>query len=120
MDTVTKEKRGEIMSKIRGESGIERLPAFLRGFYLRKHPRGILGKPDFANKSKKIALFIDGCFWHFCPIHHRLPKTNKRFWRNKVNRNTVRDVLVTGRLMADDWIVVRVWEHNLKGGEQCR
>jgi len=50
------------MSRIRSESGIEIIPNRMRGLYLRKHPKNVFGKPDFGNKARKIALFIDGCF----------------------------------------------------------
>ena len=62
MDRFSKETRSRIMSRIRSESGIEIIPNRMRGLYLRKHPKNVFGKPDFGNKARKIALFIDGCF----------------------------------------------------------
>lgn len=112
MDTVSAEKRSEIMSHIRSESGIEQLPDSLKGMHLRKHPKGIIGHPDFANKLRRIAVFIDGCFWHGCPMHYRMPKSNVEFWRRKYLRNTARDVGNTRALLSDGWRVIRVWEHD--------
>lgn len=123
-DTVSREKRSEIMSKVRSKSGIENLPDGMRGLYLRKHPRGVFGKPDFGNKTRRIALFIDGCFWHGCPGHYREPKSNVGFWRNKLERNRARDGLVTEKLREEGWKIYRIWEHELerkkrkKGGKR--
>lgn len=113
MDTVSKEKRSEIMSRIRSESGIEILPESLRGLRLRKHPRGIFGRPDFGNKLRRIAIFIDGCFWHGCERHFRMPKSNMDFWARKIERNKRRDMLVNGELRANGWTVYRIWECQL-------
>jgi DNA mismatch endonuclease (patch repair protein) len=114
VDTVTRERRSEIMSRIRSESGIEILPQRLRGLYLRRHPRGVFGNPDFGNKTRRIAVFVDGCFWHGCPEHYREPKTNVDFWREKIRRNRERDESVSAVLRAMGWQVIRVWEHELK------
>lgn len=114
MDRVSKEKRSEIMSHIRSESGIEILPARFRGLYLRKHPKGIFGNPDFGNKARKIAVFMDGCFWHGCPECHREPKSNAEYWRAKIERNRKRDSEVNALLKSFGWKVIRIWEHELK------
>lgn len=113
-DIFTKEKRSEIMSRIKNQSTIEILPVQFRGLYLRKHPEGIEGRPDFGNKTRRIALFIDGCFWHGCPEHYRPPKSNRKYWIPKIRRNRVRDELVTRRLKSGGWTVIRIWEHGLK------
>jgi len=86
----------------------------MRGLYLRPHPKGVFGKPDFANKSRKIALFIDGCFWHKCPEHFKPPKSNAEFWSAKLSRNEERDAEVTQRLEVEGWQVIRIWECELK------
>lgn len=113
MDTVTKEKRSEIMSRIKSKSSIEVLPKTFNGMRLRKHP-AIFGKPDFGSKKKKIAVFIDGCFWHCCPKHHRMPKSNVGFWGEKFHRNKARDHKVNRELKKQGYSVVRIWEHDLK------
>lgn len=74
------------------------------------------GKPDFVFLSKRIAVFIDGCFWHKCPEHCRLPSSNVAYWVNKIDGNAKRDRHVTRELRKKGWIVIRFWEHDLKGG----
>jgi DNA mismatch endonuclease (patch repair protein) len=76
-------------------------------------PKGIYGSPDFANRGEKIALFVDGCFWHGCPKHYRKPATNSVFWKGKMTRNTARDKKVSAELRARGWRVIRVWEHSI-------
>ena len=113
MDNVSKKTRSYIMSRIRSKSGIEVLPLRFRGLYLRKHPAGVFGNPDFGNKTSKIALFIDGDFWHGNPRTFRMPKSNVTFWRDKITANRRRDRKVNRTLMADGWTVVRIWESDL-------
>jgi len=113
MDVFSKKKRSWIMSRIKSESGIEVLPERFRGFYLRKHQKGVFGRPDFANKTRKIALFIDGCFWHRCPRCYRRPKSNKKFWDRHIGKTVARDRKVTRGLKKAGWKVVRIWEHAL-------
>lgn len=73
----------------------------------------IIGKPDFVFTNKKIAVFIDGCFWHGCQIHCRLPATNVDYWENKIIKNKQRDRHVTKELKRRGWTVMRFWEHDL-------
>ena len=113
LDKFSKEIRSKIMSRIRSESGIEKLPKCMKGLYLRKHPSGIYGKPDFGNKKRKIVVFIDGCFWHKCPIHHKEPKSNRSYWTTKINKNVDRDKEVNSVLKKEGWKVIRIWEHDL-------
>jgi len=70
--------------------------------------------PDFVFKRHRVAIFVDGCFWHGCPKHGSTPKTNTDFWRKKLQRNKVRDVFVSRLLRNSDWKVVRLWEHDLR------
>lgn len=72
------------------------------------------GKPDFVFPAARAAVFVDGCFWHGCPIHGTLPKTNRRYWREKIARNIARDGIVSRRLRRRGWHVFRFWEHDLK------
>lgn len=68
-------------------------------------------RPDVVFARKRVAVFVDGCFWHSCPLHCRPPASNQSYWEPKLARNVLRDSLVA-RLLADDgWTVVRVWEH---------
>lgn len=73
----------------------------------------IFGKPDIIFPGNKIAVFVDGCFWHGCPDHLVKPKTNKKFWNNKIKKNIKRDKDVTARLTEEGWTVVRFWEHQI-------
>ena len=113
MDIVSTKRRSEIMAAIRSESGIERLPGKMSGLYLRKHPKNVFVRPDFGNKSKKMAIFIDGCFWHGCKKHYRTPKTNRKYWKDKIKQNMKRDMIVNERLAKDGWMVIRIWECQL-------
>ncbi len=115
MDRISREKRSEIMSRIRSrDTGPEmKLRKILMGTHLRFHPSGITGNPDFAHKGEKVAVFIDGCFWHGCPEHFRMPKSNIGFWEEKITRNRRRDMEVTRMLRGMGWIVVRIWEHDI-------
>ena len=68
-------------------------------------------KADIAFTRAKVAVFIDGCFWHGCPEHGTWPKANAAFWRDKINTNKKRDLDTNRRLEAKGWLVIRVWEH---------
>lgn len=81
----------------------------LRGYRV-NYPKAP-GKPDIAFPSKKIAIFVHGCFWHRCPhCELVLPKTNTEFWRNKFDRNIIRDVEKTRILKKERWKVKVFWE----------
>lgn len=113
MDKISRERRSYVMSRIRSVSSIEVLPREYEGLYLRRHPKGVFGRPDFGNKFRRIALFIDGCYWHHCPQHGTVPKTNASFWREKFRKNARRDRLVTAYLKKRGFRVIRIWEHEL-------
>lgn len=71
------------------------------------------GKPDFVFPKRKLAVFVDGCFWHGCPLHATSPKSNFAFWQTKFARNRARDRFVSRTLLAEGWQVLRIWEHEL-------
>jgi DNA mismatch endonuclease (patch repair protein) len=73
----------------------------------------IVGKPDFIFPKLKIALFIDGCFWHGCREHCRMPNSNQKYWVNKINKNKLRDKQVKKELKGKGWMVIRIWEHEI-------
>ena len=117
-DVFTQTKRSAVMSLIRshGNKATElRLIAVFRAHAITGWRRGsrITGKPDFVFPSVKIAVFVDGCFWHGCPKHGTRPKQNAEFWREKIARNRKRDRLVIRTLRGAGWQVVRIWEHAL-------
>jgi DNA mismatch endonuclease (patch repair protein) len=66
---------------------------------------------DVVFPRQKVAVLIDGCFWHGCPLHATWPKANKEWWENKLNENRARDQRTNEALIANGWTVVRVWEH---------
>ena len=68
-------------------------------------------KPDIVFPKKRLAVFVDGCFWHRCPIHGTEPSVNTSYWEPKLNRNVARDRRVDVALTAAGWRVVRIWEH---------
>jgi DNA mismatch endonuclease (patch repair protein) len=68
-------------------------------------------RPDFVFTHARVAVFMDGCFWHGCPEHGQTPKANAAYWRPKLDRNRARDRLVTKSLEHDGWTILRVWEH---------
>ncbi len=79
------------------------------------------GKPDFAFPDHKIAVFVDGCFWHQCPACDRpLPVTNHAYWRRKINRNVERDKYNMQELTTAGWRVLRIWEHEIRKGSDLR
>ena len=116
MDRVSKEKRSEIMSKIRGKWTKPERKAhnILKGLKVRHkmHP-DLCGNPDILLKDKKAVIFINGCFWHGCPRHFRMPKTNVKFWKDKIRRNIERDRKNTELLIKKGYRVIRLWECQL-------
>ena len=109
------------MSRIRskGTKAELILKGALVGLHLRYQPN-IYGKPDFGNKSRKIAVFVDGCFWHKCPKCFKKPKSNVKYWAPKIEKNVQRDRKINQYLKKDGWIVVRFWEHQVvKNPEKC-
>jgi DNA mismatch endonuclease (patch repair protein) len=73
------------------------------------------GSPDIVIHRASLAIFVDGCFWHACPEHYRVPATNPTYWRNKRVRNEDRDRRADQELHERGWRVLRVWEHEVKG-----
>jgi DNA mismatch endonuclease (patch repair protein) len=72
---------------------------------------GRIVRPDVTFPRARVAVFVDGCFWHCCPIHGNQPRSNTDYWRAKLARNVARDRVVDNALQADGWTVVRAWEH---------
>ena len=122
-DVFTKAKRSEVMSRIRGRDNKDTelvLAHLFRANRItgwRRH-RPIFGRPDFVFSRLKVAVFVDGCFWHGCPKHGSRPKQNRKFWETKIARNRARDRKVTRVLRGKGWRVVRIWEHELTKPER--
>jgi len=118
MDTFSPKQRTRIMSMVHSRGNKSTEIRFIKLLKERKITGWrrcfkIVGSPDFVFPKKKIAIFIDGCFWHGCPRHLRLPATNKKYWRQKVANNMLRDSRVNKLLIERGWRVYRFWEHEL-------
>jgi DNA mismatch endonuclease (patch repair protein) len=74
----------------------------------------MIGRPDFAFLGAKVAVFVDGCFWHGCPVHYQAPKSNKAFWKKKLAANRARDAIVSEALSEFGWLYIRFWEHEVE------
>ncbi|WP_433465299.1 very short patch repair endonuclease [Spirillospora sp. CA-128828] len=74
-------------------------------------PGGVRVRPDIVFTARKVAVFVDGCFWHVCPEHGREPTSNEWYWTPKLRRNVERDRAADAALEAAGWRVVRLWEH---------
>ena len=115
VDRISPEKRSKIMSAIASKNTKPELSLrkalWSKGFRFRVH----YGKEkiDIAFPSKKIAVFVDGCFWHSCPTHSHIPKSNQSYWIPKLRKNKERDFETTKKLETDGWTVLRFWEHEL-------
>jgi len=118
-DTFSKEERSAIMRQVkssRNKSTELKLISFFREHKLTGWRRSykLFGKPDFVFLQQKIAIFLDGCFWHGHTCRNTKPKDNKDYWTTKIKRNQNRDKLVTETLAANGWKVIRLWECELK------
>src|SRR5688572_22759595 len=86
-----------------------------RGLRFRKHFRiraaGVVVRPDVVFTRQRMAVFVDGCFWHSCPTHGTQPATNATYWQAKFQHNRIRDERVNEALRSDGWEVLRIWEH---------
>ena len=102
--------------KSRGTSCEEALRAELRRRGLRFSRRKLPGSPDFVivGAGSGVAVFVDGCFWHGCPEHCRMPATNRAYWERKVAGNRERDARVDRELRALGWRPLRIWEHSVR------
>lgn len=118
-DVFSKKLRSAVMAAVRSK-GNKDTEVSLADFF-RRH--GIIGwrrhlpmpgKPDFTFRRERVVVFVDGCFWHGCSKHLRMPASNRSYWRKKIARNMARDRRVTRELAADGWTVLRVWEHSLR------
>jgi len=116
-DIVSRETRSRMMQNIGPVSRLEdRISRRLwsLGLRYRRNVKGLVGKPDIAIKKYKVVIFIDSCFWHSCPIHQVMPKSNEEFWRKKFEDNRRRDDEVNRHYESLGWDVLRVWEHEFR------
>ncbi|RMG39716.1 MAG: very short patch repair endonuclease [Methanobacteriota archaeon] len=119
-DNLTTEDRRKAMKAVKGKgtSPERRLWAMLARMQINgwhKNVESVIGKPDVVFPQKKIAIFVDGCFWHGCPLCNRkLPQTNRDYWERKISRNIELSRIYNESLRNDGWMVIRIWEHQLR------
>ncbi|QQG48730.1 MAG: very short patch repair endonuclease [archaeon] len=117
-DVLTPGQRSLNMSRIRGRNtSPERIVrAGLKDAKITDYRihSSLPGKPDIVFPKARLAVFIDGCFWHRCPEDYQEPDTRKDFWRKKIAGNVLRDRHVDGILTGTGWTVMRIWEHDVK------
>ena len=115
-DVFTPEKRSAVMRRVKGRDTAPEMKVrrMLRaaGIGYRLGGCGLPGRPDVVMKGRKVVVFVHGCFWHGhdCPRGARKPQANADYWRNKIDRNRVRDARVAAELTAEGWRVVTAWE----------
>ena len=127
-DVYTRAERSALMSKVRGRGNLTTEEALAKVFRTEgwsgwRRQRPIVGRadggrfrvrPDFVFSARRLAVFVDGCFWHGCPRHGTRPRGNAAFWRAKFRRNQERDRRNSRHLRRAGWKVLRLWEHELK------
>jgi DNA mismatch endonuclease, patch repair protein len=117
-DFLTRLQRSERMSRIRSRGNKNTELALVELFRRhritgwRRHQQ-MPGKPDFIFRKLRLAVFVDGCFWHACPKHSCHVTKSGAYWRKKLAVNQARDRLVTRSLRRRSWGVLRIWEHEL-------
>ena len=125
MDDRTADQRSETMAAIKSEgTGLEK--KFISALKssgvsgLEHNPEDVFGKPDLVYRERKLAIFIDSCFWHGCPQHCRMPNSNRDYWDKKIERNQKRDREVKRKLIREGWVVKRIWEHSITNSTKLK
>ena len=117
-DVLTKKQRSFNMSRIRSRNTKPeitiRKKLYQTGLRNYRLHYKLPGKPDIVYPRGKIAIFVDGCFWHKCPKCFVKPSSNIKFWEKKIASNTSRDKRISQLLKAEGWGVIRFWEHDIK------
>lgn len=128
-DVYTRAERSALMAKVRGRGNLTTEQALakllrVRGWSGWRRQQVVRGRtaggerfqvrPDFVFPVRRLAVFVDGCFWHGCPRHGTRPQGNAAFWQAKFRRNQARDRRDMRRLRRAGWQVVRLWEHELR------
>ena len=127
-DVFSRAKRSEVMRRIRSSHNRSTELALIRSLrkarihgWRRRYP--LKGRPDFVFPKHRLALFVDGCFWHGCPRCYQRPKSHRKYWDDKRARNRHHDSAIARLLRRRGWQVMRLWEHALRESPQtcaCR
>ncbi len=124
-DVFSKKKRSAVMARIRSKGNLETEMAMIRLFRehgltgWRRH-QPVPGRPDFIFRKAKLAVFVDGCFWHRCPQHGTIPASNRPYWKRKLERNCERDQHVNRELHKRGWTILRIWHHELSSKNKAK
>lgn len=109
--------RSQQMARIKGRDTRPerrlRSALWARGLRYRLGAKVPIGRPDIVFPTQQVAVFVDGCFWHGCPLHYVRPRTRHDFWAGKLQSNVTRDRRHTLTLEAAGWRVLRFWEHDV-------
>lgn len=122
-DTLSSSDRKKTMRAVKASgTSLERIIwSMLAGMGIngwKKNDKSLPGKPDIVFYEEKIVIFIDGCFWHACPICDKpLPQSNSKYWKAKIEKNRIRDIENTKKLKQLGWTVIRIWEHEINKKE---
>lgn len=118
-DVFSTEKRSQIMSRVRSKKNSSTELKLIKYFdelsiHGWKRNYQVVGHPDFVFLDKRIAVFVDGCFWHGHDCRNTRPSSNQEYWEKKRRRNIEHDKQVTKRFEERGWTVIRIWECELK------
>jgi DNA mismatch endonuclease (patch repair protein) len=120
MGAVSRETRSRMMSAVKSKGNASTEVAMVSAFRKaglkgwRRHSKLLGFRPDFVFGRERVVVFLDGCFWHGCPIHGSFPESNKDFWASKLEANVARDRRADAYLLGSGWTVIRFWEHSIK------
>jgi len=125
MDIVNPHQRSRMMGNIRAQGNksteLKLITLFkVHGITGWKRNYHVKGKPDFVFLPQRLAIFVDGCFWHGCKNHCHIPSSNQSYWLAKMKRNKARDVAITAAFQERNWKVIRIWEHELNRKNSIR
>ena len=129
MSPATSRRMAAVRSRDTGPELQLRKALHSRGLRYRVHPRNVPGRPDLVNRRRKIAVFVDGDFWHGNPevwlrrgmasMHEQFPAEKREYWTRKLRRNAERDREVNAMLVDMGWQVIRVWESNVRADAEA-
>ena len=116
-DVLSEKQRSYCMSRVKSKNTkpeIKLRKALWKAGLRYRLKSSLPGKPDIVFPGARVVIFVDGCFWHNCPIHGSKPATNVKFWESKISSNGARDAKVNKELKNMGWTVFRCWEHEVK------